>query len=89
MNRIFVAGSVALAFAGALSVGLSTADAGKRKSARFQNEKDLVVTLVTPTLNQEVLPDLSDPGLNGVITVRFSSPRRSTSASSSPMRASA
>jgi hypothetical protein len=38
--------------------------------------KDLVVTLVTPTLNQEVLPDLSDPGLNGLITVRFSSPPR-------------
>lgn len=76
MNRIFVAGSVALAFAGALSVGLTTADAGKRKTARFQNEKDLVVTLVTPTLNQEVLPDLSDPGLNGVVTVRFSSPLR-------------
>ncbi len=75
MNRIAVAGSVALAFAGALSVGLAHAEAGSKK-VRFQNEKDLVVTLVTPTLNQEVLPDLSDPGLNGVVTVHFSGPVR-------------
>jgi hypothetical protein len=74
MNRIAVAGSVALAVTGALSMGLATADAAKRKKARFQNEKNLVVTLATPTLNQEVLPDLSDPGLNGVIEIRFSSP---------------
>lgn len=39
-------------------------------------EKELVVTLVTPTQGQEVLPDLSDPGLNGVVTIRFSSPPR-------------
>lgn len=77
MNRIAVAGSVALAVTGALSVGLTAADAGaKGKKARFQNEKNLVVTLATPTLNQEVLPDLSDPGLNGVIEIRFSSPLR-------------
>ncbi len=74
MNRIAVAGSVALAFAGALSVGLTAAEAKTGKRARVNNEKDLVVTLVTPTLNQETTADLSDPGLNGLVTVRFSSP---------------
>ncbi len=76
MNRIVVAGAVALAVTGALAVGLMPADARAKKKARFQNEKNLVVTLATPTLNQEVLPDLSDPGLNGVIEIRFSSPLR-------------
>ncbi len=75
MNRILVAGSVALCFAGVLAGGLADAEAGK-KPIRFQNEKNLIVTLVTPTLNQEVLGDLSDPGVNGVVTVHFSSPVR-------------
>ena len=80
MNRILVAGSVAFAFGGALAAGLTTglvgADAAGMKPIRFQNEKDLSVVLVTPTLNQEVLPDLSDPGVNNKVTVHFSSPVR-------------
>lgn len=79
MNRIFVAAGAAFAVVvtavGAAVLGASDAKAGTR-AAQGTDERDLVVTLVTPTLNQEVLPDLSDPGLNKVITVRFSSPLR-------------
>jgi YVTN family beta-propeller protein len=58
---------------GALAAAGSVAHAGAAKSGNVYKERNLVVTLVTPTVNQEVLPDLSDPGLNNVITVRFSS----------------
>lgn len=72
MNRFAVTGCVALGTVGILAVAMSGASAGPKASSVF-TERDLVVTLITPTINQEVLPDLSDPGLNNVITVRFSS----------------
>ena len=77
MNRWAIAGCVALGCAGMVTAGLVEAQARERAPARQSRyTKDLVVTLVTPTNNQEVLQDLSDPGLNGKITVRFSSPPR-------------
>ncbi len=72
MNRIAVTACVALGTVGSLAAVMSGARADG-KAASIYSERDLVVTLVTPTNNQEVLPDLSDPGLNNVITVRFSS----------------
>jgi hypothetical protein len=72
MNRIAVTACVALGTVGVLAAAMSGASAGG-KDASIYDERDLVVTLITPTINQEVLPDLSDPGLNNVITVRFSS----------------
>jgi hypothetical protein len=58
---------------GAAVAGAADATAAPHRARGNVNE-DLVVTLVTPTTNQEVLPDLSDPGLNNVVTVRFSAP---------------
>lgn len=72
MNRIVVTAGVSAAVVGALAAGLNEAQARGRRS-RDTGEKDLVVTLMTPTNNQEVLPQLRDPGLNNQITVRFSS----------------
>jgi YVTN family beta-propeller protein len=72
MNRIVVTGCVALGTVGVLAAAMSGARAAP-KATDASNERDLVVTLITPTINQEVLPDLSDPGLNNLITVRFSS----------------
>ena len=73
MNRVSVTACVALGTMGALAAAGSVAQAGSAKAGSIFTERNLVVTLVTPTVNQEVLPDLSDPGLNNVITVRFSS----------------
>ena len=73
MNRIGLTTCVALGTAG-IAVAAGTAARAGASVQNLTNAKNLVVTLVTPTNNQEVLPDLSDPGLNGVITVRFSSP---------------
>jgi hypothetical protein len=68
---------MALGCAGVVVAGMAEAQARDRAPARRNSfTKDIVVTLYTPTLNQEVLSDLSDPGLNGRITVRFSSPPR-------------
>jgi len=75
MNRIWLTVGAALVVVGAAVAGASEARAGGRSSRSSSND-NLVVTLVTPTTNQEVLPDLSDPGLNNVITVRFSAPIR-------------
>jgi hypothetical protein len=76
MNRIWLTAGAALVVVGAAVAGATDAQArGRHRRARNSNE-DLVVTLVTPTTNQEVLPDLSDPGLNNVVTVRFSAPIR-------------
>jgi len=72
MNRIMVTSCVALCTMGVVAAAMSGASAHPKSSSIFQ-ERNLVVTLVTPTVNQEVLSDLSDPGLNNVITVRFSS----------------
>jgi predicted component of type VI protein secretion system len=72
MNRIAVSACVALGTAGTLAAVMSGARAGEKASTIF-TERDLVVTLVTPTINQEVTDTLSDPGLEGQITVRFSS----------------
>ena len=74
MNRIFLIGSVALATVGVVMASQVDAEANRRN--RFRGTKDLVVTLATPTTNQEVLTDLSDPGLNNRITVRFSTALR-------------
>jgi hypothetical protein len=57
---------------GVVAAASSAAGAGT-KARTIYTERNLYVTLVTPTVNQEVLPDLSDPGLNNVITMRFSS----------------
>src|SRR5690348_14043162 len=75
MKRLAIACCAALGTVGTLAAAaaaMGTARAGGAKSSIF-TERDLVVTLATPTVNQEVLADLSDPGLNYVITVRFSS----------------
>jgi YVTN family beta-propeller protein len=73
MTRVSVTACVALGTMGAIAAAGSVAHAGATKAHGVANERNLIVTLVTPTVNQEVLPDLSDPGLNNVITVRFSS----------------
>jgi YVTN family beta-propeller protein len=78
MNRVSVTACVALGTIGAIAAAgsaASVARAGTKSSGT--DARNLIVTLVTPTVNQEVLPDLSDPGLNNVITVRFSSPLNS------------
>lgn len=75
MNRIWLAAGSALVVVGAAAAAATTDAQAKRRRGGDLNE-DLVVTLVTPTTNQEVLPDLSDPGLNNVVTVRFSAPLR-------------
>jgi len=74
MNRVSVTACVALGTMGALAAA-GTAGGAARAGAKktIFTERNLFVTLVTPTVNQEVLPDLSDPGLNNVITMRFSS----------------
>ena len=72
MNRVSVTACVALGTIGALAAAGSVARAGTKAKSIF-TERNLFVTLVTPTVNQEVLSDLSDPGLNSVITMRFSS----------------
>ena len=71
MNRVAVTACVALGTAGVLAAVTGPARAGTKASS-IANERHLVVTLVTPTTNQEVLGDLRDNGLNGVITVKFS-----------------
>jgi hypothetical protein len=73
-QRTLVAGGAALLVVGAAVAG--AADAQARSGSRASSNTDLVVTLVTPTTNQEILSDFSDPGLNGGITVRFSAPLR-------------
>lgn len=73
MNRIAVTACVALGTVGVIAAATAGAHARGKRGARFADERDLVVTLVTPTTNQEVSSDLSDPGLNNVITVKFSS----------------
>jgi len=75
MNRIWLTVGTALVVVGAAVAGATDASARTRRAGGNPNE-DLIVTLVTPTVNQEVLPDLGDPGLNNVITVRFSAPIR-------------
>ena len=60
MRRILIASSVALLCTGVIMASVVNADARKRR--RSKETKDLVVTLLTPTNNQEVLPDMSDPG---------------------------
>jgi hypothetical protein len=77
MNRIWLTAGTALVVVGAAVAGAADARAGGSGRASSSNS-DLVVTLATPTNNQEVLPDLSDPGLNNVISVRFSAPIRSS-----------
>lgn len=74
MNSIWLTAGAALVVVGAAVAGASDARAGSGASRAAKSNADLVVTLITPTTNQEVLPDLSDPGLNNVITVRFSAP---------------
>jgi hypothetical protein len=65
MKRVVLAACVALA---TVAAALSTVGRDARAA------DGLVVVRTTPSRNQPVLPDLSDPGLNGVLTVRFSSP---------------
>jgi len=68
MGRFILTSCVALATVAALAVSLPAVHAGPGPDP----DAALVVTMVTPTRNQHTLPDLSDPGLNNLITVRFS-----------------
>ena len=72
MHRIAVVFCSALGSAGILAAAATGVRAGATKTGGL-NERYLAVTLVTPTINQQTLSDLSDPGLNNTITVRFSS----------------
>jgi YVTN family beta-propeller protein len=45
---------------------------GESEDTQGKNENQLVVRSITPTNRQEVNGDLSDPGLEGVVTVNFS-----------------
>ncbi|MCE9634120.1 MAG: Ig-like domain-containing protein [Planctomycetes bacterium] len=77
ITRFGIAAGAALVVVGAAAVGAAVGASDAQARTRGGNEdSNLVVTLVTPTTNQEVLPDLSDPGLNSVVTVRFSAPIR-------------
>lgn len=69
MRHLILTGTVALGTLGALSFLQGVAQARPKAAGP---DRALVVTLVMPTLGQEALPDLSDPGLNNRITVRFS-----------------
>jgi hypothetical protein len=69
MRRLIVTTCTALATIGALAAswsGVRAAEGGLDPDAA------LVVTSVSPARNQETLPDLSDPGLSGRISVKFS-----------------
>lgn len=78
MSRIWLTVGTSLVVVGAAVAGAADAQAGARAARRPNSNEDLVVTLVTPTANQETLPDMSDPGLNNVITVRFSAPLKAS-----------
>jgi hypothetical protein len=69
MRQLIVTAGIALATFGVLASSIRSADAGAKSADR---NRRLVVTSVTPTRNQKMLPDLSDPGANNQITVRFS-----------------
>jgi len=71
MNRIVLTGCVALGTIGVLAVSQSSVRA-EPKASGLDPDRALFVTLVSPSRNRHTLPDLSDPGLNNVITVRFS-----------------
>ena len=72
MKRLGVTACTAVGTAGLIAAAMTGVQA-QPKAGSVLNERYLAVTLVTPTVNQEVLADLGDPGLNNTITVRFSS----------------
>ena len=69
MNRFILTGCIALGTAGALAASMTRVEAGPGAAG----SGGFIVTSVTPAQNQSMLPDLSDPGANGRISVRFSS----------------
>lgn len=71
MRQSIVTACAALATVGALAGWPDAVRAGPAAAARARG-RQLVVTSVTPAPGQESLADLSDPGSNGRITVRFS-----------------
>jgi hypothetical protein len=70
MTRLRVTAAVALVAVAALSAALPEAQAGPKAGPDVS--APFYVTLFTPTRGQQMLPDLSDPGANNVITIRFS-----------------
>lgn len=56
--------------------GLLAACGGGGGGGSGSRDADLIVLAVTPTNGQETLSNLSDPGLGGMLTVRFTSPPR-------------
>ena len=67
MRFLVVTSLAALATAGVFATSFTGVRAGG-----LDPSGPLFVTSVTPARNQETLPDLSDPGLNNEVTVRFS-----------------
>ena len=72
MRHVVLAALSAIPSIGCLATSLSVAEAGPRARV-LARDVPFVVTLVSPTRGQHTSPDLSDPGLNNVITVRFAS----------------
>jgi hypothetical protein len=71
MRRLLLAGCVAIATVGVFAASERAAHAGP-KSGGLDPEARFFVTSVTPERDRHVMPDLSDPGVNNVIVVRFS-----------------
>jgi hypothetical protein len=71
MRQLLVTALMALGSMGVFSVSLDGAGAAAAPRV-LDREAPLFVTSVKPARNQETLPDLSDPGLNTRIEVRFS-----------------
>jgi hypothetical protein len=71
MKRIVVIGCVALGAVGVVAVAPRCANADP-KAYYGSPARPLFVVSVTPKRDQEMLPDLSDPGADGRITVTFS-----------------
>jgi len=71
MKRFVVVVGIALGAVGCFALSSLDAHAGP-KGYGGGADHALFVTFVTPSRNQHMLPDLSDPGANNRITVRFS-----------------
>jgi len=73
MKTLLVAGSLALGAFG-FSVVAPTGVGAVPEAHAAGSDGPLYVTSVTPSRDQHVFPDLSNPGVNSVVTVRFSAP---------------
>jgi hypothetical protein len=76
MRALLVLTFSAIATIGVLATSLGRVDAAPGPGG-LDFAAPLFVTSVTPARNRATLPDLSDPGLNNVITVKFSTYPRS------------